>query len=259
MKKYILVALLVGALLVTPALAVTECPEGEHWVEAITEGYYSDGECNSWSETTCLSSHQECTGYSWHWSWSQGWHQDCNGNETVCDESSTPECLDYEQVWNEPVDEGTCVVDDVEEDEPEEETSSWSGGVSWLNFRTSITSEPHLYYWQPRVIHFLSSHNGIGGILLSHTSRPYYVDTYHQLLGVEDGNISSQSPVLGATAYNLDYKETEKAVYHSITIPSSVKSGWYYVRPYLTSYENPWNFTQENGKIYGNESYIYIE
>lgn len=88
MNKVILFLALGLMLIASPSIA-SECADGKTWQSNITPGYFeTTSECKTWSVPTCG---WQRVGHHWNW---------------VC---STPNCLEYKQVWHEAVDAGACV------------------------------------------------------------------------------------------------------------------------------------------------------
>ena len=233
MKKIFLTAL-IGLLIGIPAYANT-CSFGEHWEENITEGYYTQGACINMPAPTCLSGHYEGWGWFKHW---------------VCDSYSTPTCLEYEQIWHEPVDEGMCVVNEItpkptcqigEKFEGNWNGEQWTGkcnsigGLSWIQLIPRLDNRPLVV--NGKTISFLASKFGIGTIYLrpiTDTTLTFPINTFGnvdtfqlpQVLGA--GNLITFFSGANDFGYQYKFTNNKEATYHTISV--DVPAGQYYAR-----------------------------
>jgi hypothetical protein len=246
MKKIFLFVLLVGALLVTPSVvnATTEqptCGDNQSYVGEYVEGTVTQGECISWSESTCLSYTSVCSP-SWAW-----WN--CHN---VCNSWSTPTCTAYEEITTEGSWVGNCVdneeeIIDEEDDEEipavEESNASHSVGGSWVTRLPKVVDTLYVYNG---CVHFLTTHNSIGGILLGRVSSQFPLDTYRKPYQDPIGWPVCSTEMLG---YDYRFEEVGMSVYH--TICPTVKGTWF-ARPYMDNYYGDNGY----GKLYGDEAQI---
>lgn len=185
------------------------CPEGQHWEGE--EGYFTDGECSAYSESECLASHQECT----HWYWWFGWR--CSNYEQVCDSWSEPECLSYEQVWNEG--EGSCVADEPEP-EPEPEVI---GGLGYNIFATM-----HHVVWfraQDGIVDWLTAQSSESRLLCSKTPIDgFAVSNYgHPFFGTGENQFGEHNFFGAGSNYGYPLEvlySSELVTYHRFEVPS---------------------------------------
>lgn len=230
MKK-IFISLALLALLATPALAMTECPDGQHL--EVVETY-----CSEWSTPVCVSSHRE-------WSWSQ-WRF-----ITVCDAYSEPICLHTVETYG-------CVDNPVVEPEPEPELVCSEGqdkvdgkcvqhvtGGSWITRLPGVSSKVTT---ADGCVGFLTTHNSVGGLLMGKKSSLFPLDTYRKPYIDPIGWPVCSTDMLG---YELRYEDGGNAVYH--TICPKEKGDWY-VRPYTDKYYGEWGY----GRLYGDEQLITL-
>jgi len=245
--KNILISLAMLALLATPALAMTECPSGQHLEEV---GSF----CDEWSTPVCVSSHRE-------WSWSQ-WRF-----ITVCDAWSEPICLHTVSTLgcvDDPVIEPYCgdsvcnngetfdtCSSDCElvckdgEDKTDNGCVQHITGGSWVTRLPKVSSDVQV---NNGCVSFLTTHNSIGGILMGKTSSQFPLDTYRKPYIDPIGWPICSTDMLG---YEIRYEDTVPAVYHTIC---PREKGDYYVRPYMDKYFGEWGY----GKLYGDEKLITL-
>lgn len=246
MKK-IFISLALLALLATPALAMTECPDGQHL--EVVETY-----CSEWSTPVCVSSHRE-------WSWSQ-WRF-----ITVCDAYSESICLHNVEVYGcvaDPVIEPYCgdgicnngetydicssdceLVCNEGEDKTENGCVQHVTGGSWITRLPGVSSKVTT---ADGCVGFLTTHNSVGGLLMGKKSSLFPLDTYRKPYIDPIGWPVCSTDMLG---YELRYEDGGNAVYH--TICPKEKGDWY-VRPYTDKYYGEWGY----GRLYGDEQLITL-
>ncbi len=244
MKKIIIlsaVLLLAGFAVNAETVEPVTCEPGTHWVSEnpLMPGYYTDGECNEWSESICLNYENQCTNHSWvcrSWwhGWCMNWDYVCTHYENVCVEYSEPECLGYAEVWNEPYyqEGGQCIADSPKQ-------TGGEGGISLLQYLPKVNQDNNLkvaVYGKTIVVNFLSNYMAIGNVLYSKNSQDYPVSVYgYCTLNGVDANLS-----LGANnfyGYSNIASEGYKATYHTVIIEVK-ESGVYYLRPLLTEIDS---------------------
>ena len=248
MKK-LLTFMLMLAITAVPALATTECGDGEAWQEDYAPGYYTQGECLTWSETECVSGHWRCNRWGWHgckkWSWS-------------CHQYSEPECLEYEQIWHPEVDNGTCTTlpEGPQLSQPEcrpnedfagsytpghyvgetwiagvwNYTCTFRGGASYLQTVPRVSSD---ITWNNRTAQFITSAFGQAGILLrpvSDQSDTFPRNSYDHVYSFYTGYRFTHNNLWG---YTHNIISDVVATAHCIPIPTTVPPGEYKVRPYF--------------------------